>query len=96
MNFIIANPNEEVLKATLKCFNNVFGASKFGYSKISHIEVMTHKNEAYFYTINPNSHEQATALDIRTEDQFLQVLSFITLGMEFTDLKLFLENQNAI
>lgn len=92
MNFFIENPNSEVLNATLKYFKDVFGANRLGNMKIAHIEFKPYINEASFYTIETNKEEKTKALNIQNEHQLLQVLTFITLGMEFDDIKYALEN----
>lgn len=96
MNFFVENPNSEVLNATLKYFKDVFGANRLGNMKITHIEFKPYINKAFFYIIETNKEEKTKALNIKNENQLLQVLTFITLGMEFDDIKQFLEQQDAI
>jgi hypothetical protein len=96
MRFIIENPNNEVIHATLDFFKSVFGAYRVGNTKISHIDFMTHENNAAFYTIKLNREERLIVLDIRTKHQLAQVLAFESLDMKFDEIKQFLEIQNAI
>ena len=96
MRFIIENPNNEVMHATLNLFKNVFGAYRVGNTTINHIDFSMDTQEISFYTILPNEHEKKLALDIIDANQLSQVLAFIGLGMEFDEIKELLENQNAI
>lgn len=98
MRFIIATPTKEILEKVIAIFGReIYNIYLFESNiPITHIDFKFTIQDITFYSIAIKEFEYEFILGIQTVDQLVQVLSFITLGMEFTDLKLFLENQNAI
>lgn len=98
MRFIITTPNKEVLEKTIAIFGRkIYNIYLFETSiPITHIDFQLNIDDITFYSIPIKEYEYKFILGIQTVDQLVQVLTWVSLGLSFDEVKTLLENENAI